>query len=267
MTRPFLILFQLIFFFCLISCHQNNITQDITSETLKSLHTEIWYRERIALPLGSTVKVTLENVAKMDIKAEIIAVKEVVLRGTPPYSVNIEYDSTRLNKHGLYVLRAQIEKDGNILFTNKQSIEAFPKNTHFPIKIMVQRRDHTASQVLSDNAHLTGTYWRLLVLAGTPVKLGAQDQEVYMILKERRQEVQGYAGCNTFLGDYNHSDNNISFTSLLSSRKYCEQNMAQEHNFFATLVKSKSYDIHGKQMTLFDKTGLATALFESRYTP
>jgi heat shock protein HslJ len=49
------------------------------------LHVEVFYRERMKLPPTATLEVVLEDGAKMDVAAELVARKSVPLKGGPPY--------------------------------------------------------------------------------------------------------------------------------------------------------------------------------------
>jgi putative lipoprotein len=60
------------------------------------LHVEVFYRERMKLPPTATLEVVLEDGAKMDVAAELVARKSVPLKGGPPYPITLEYEPSTL---------------------------------------------------------------------------------------------------------------------------------------------------------------------------
>jgi len=101
----------------------------------------IFYRERMMLPPNAKIIITLENVSKMDVTAEVIASTTLKPEGGPPYAFKLEYDPATITDQGRYGLRVRIEADGKLMFINKQHIPAFEE----PLDIMVSRvRENTA---------------------------------------------------------------------------------------------------------------------------
>jgi hypothetical protein len=45
----------------------------------------VWYRERLLLPPGAELSITLEDIARMDVKSELIAETRFIPKGGPPW--------------------------------------------------------------------------------------------------------------------------------------------------------------------------------------
>ena len=97
---------------------------------------EVWYRERIALPPGAEVIVTLEDQSRADALATVITDYTHTVDGSGPYTFRLVYDPTAIDDRMTYGLRARIEHDGELMFTSTEHIDPF---TGEPIRIMVSR--------------------------------------------------------------------------------------------------------------------------------
>ncbi len=110
----------------------NSLMQVITGE--------VWYRERIALPPGSTVVVTLEDQSRADAPATVITDYTHVTEGQGPYSFRLIYDPAAIDDRMTYGLRARIENDGQLMFTSTEHIDPFAGEPGEPVRIMVSKQ-------------------------------------------------------------------------------------------------------------------------------
>jgi putative lipoprotein len=97
---------------------------------------EVWYRERIALPPGAEVIVTLEDQSRADAPATVITSYTHTVDGPGPYGFRLVYNPAAIDERMRYGLRARIEHDGGLMFTSTEHIEPF---TGEPVRIMVSR--------------------------------------------------------------------------------------------------------------------------------
>jgi putative lipoprotein len=109
------------------------------SGKVETLEGSIWYRERIALPPSAEIRVLLEDVARMDVPADVIASTRVEPRGGPPWSFSLRYDPDKLHDRGRHVVRVRIEDAGRLLFINTESTPAFDRDPETPLDIRVSR--------------------------------------------------------------------------------------------------------------------------------
>jgi len=107
---------------------------------LRVISGEVWYRERIALPPGARVIVTLEDQSRADAPATVITDYTHIVDGQGPYRFRLVYDPAAIDARMTYGLRARIEKDGELLFTSTQHIDPFAGAPGEPVRILVSKR-------------------------------------------------------------------------------------------------------------------------------
>ncbi|MEJ2256820.1 MAG: YbaY family lipoprotein [Woeseiaceae bacterium] len=101
---------------------------------------EVWYRERIALPPGAKVIVTLEDQSRADAAATVLTDYTHIVDGAPPYSFRLVYNPSAIDDRMTYGLRARIENDGKLLFTSTEHIDPFASEPGEPVRIMVAKQ-------------------------------------------------------------------------------------------------------------------------------
>lgn len=82
------------------------------------------YRERIAMPPGAVLEVTLEDVSLADAPAGVIAKARLENIGNPPYEFEVPYDPAQIDDRQTYAVRARLLLDGQLMFTT---------DTHHPV--------------------------------------------------------------------------------------------------------------------------------------
>ena len=153
---------------------------------MKTIEGSVLYRERMMLPPNAEITVTLEDVSKMDVAADIIAIMTFSPAGGPPWDFAMEYDPARIDSRHRYAARARIEVNGQLMFTNTTQIPVFSGAEGKPLEILVSRvggaRGGQRSTPPTPNASLVNTYWKLIELNGQPAALGAGKRELHMVL-------------------------------------------------------------------------------------
>ncbi|HSL56119.1 MAG TPA: META domain-containing protein [Pyrinomonadaceae bacterium] len=116
---------------------------------------------------------------------------------------------------------------------------------------------------------LTGIDWRLVslgpagaetdVIAGTTVTLKLAEDE----------RVSGSTGCNNYGGTYQVRDNNISFSRIVSTRRAClDQNAnEQEHRFLSTLETANRFRLSSNRLTILSDRGRSALNFVNNSAP
>jgi len=104
---------------------------------LRLISGEVWYRERIALPPGAKVTVTLEDQSRADAPATVITDYTHTADGQGPFPFRLVYDPAAIDDRMSYGLRARIEHDGELLFSSTGHIDPF---TDGSVRIMVSRQ-------------------------------------------------------------------------------------------------------------------------------
>ncbi len=220
------------------------------------LHVEVFYRERMMLPPGATLTVTLEDGAKMDVAAEKIAEETLDLEGGPPYHVTLRYDRAVLNPPGRYAVRARIDHDGRLMFTSMEHNPAFgvhgskDEPVHDPVEVLVKRIPASTRAT-----PLTGTQWVLTSLRGEPAGAGAGGESPHITLSEKEQRVFGFAGCNRITGGYELDGADLSFSKMAMTMKACPEGMDLEREVAQALEATKSHEISDGVLRLKNEDG------------
>jgi putative lipoprotein len=113
--------------------------QEPDNSLMRVISGEVWYRERIALPPGAEVIVTLEDQSRADAPATVITDYTHVVDGQGPYSFRLVYDPAAIDERMTYGLRARIEHDGELMFSSAEHIDPFIGEHGEPVRIMVSR--------------------------------------------------------------------------------------------------------------------------------
>lgn len=225
----------------------------------------VWYRERMLLPPNAEVYVALEDVARMDVAADVIASTRFTPRSGPPWDFSLAYDPVRIHNKGRYGLRARIEVEGKLMFINTTHVPAFDRAPgDKPVKIMVSRVGKAASQTKPD-AELVNTYWKLTELNGKPATLGTGQKELHMVFSGESNQVSGFSGCNRFSGTYEKNDGHLGFGPMAATMMACADGMAQEAAFLKALGKTERYTIKGDNLALYNGAEKLILRFEAVY--
>ena len=117
---------------------------------------------------------------------------------------------------------------------------------------------------IPQTAEMQETYWRLTELMGKPVKTNEKmKKDIHIILKKEGNQVQGFSGCNSFVGKYELKEGSrITFSALASTMMACPD-LALETEFNNMLTTVDNYSINGTVMTLNKAKMAPLARFES----
>jgi putative lipoprotein len=266
----------------LVGCSEQSkpAESDVMTATTEQISGRVLYRERMLLPPGAVLKVSLEDVSKMDVASTVIATTYVVADGTPPYPFIVEYPALAIDNRNQYNLRATIRLNEKLLFTSTRQLDPF-RDTQTPIEITLSKiaaekltphaGDHhpdTGLAVVSVNplAELTNTYWKLLTVNEKSVSMAEQQpREAFLQLVDREFTLKGFAGCNNFFGSYTLKGNSLSFEPLAVTEKACLYGMESESNFMQALEGTRFYSIHEHALTLLNKDKRPIARLEAVY--
>lgn len=122
--------------------------------------------------------------------------------------------------------------------------------------------DETCSPTV--HAELLGTYWKLVKLNGQRVRTPEGMKEAHMILAGAESRVHGNAGCNNFFGQFQTSENTLTFSAMGSTMMACPQAMDTERDFLGALGATTRYEISGLFLELYAEDQLL-AKFEAVY--
>ena len=106
---------------------------------MASIHVESFYRERMMVPPNAQLRVTLSDVSKMDVAADLLTEVAIDNPGAPPYTVSLDYDPSVIDQRMRYAVRATIRVDDKLLFTSTEQFDAFAVDDNGVVNVMMQR--------------------------------------------------------------------------------------------------------------------------------
>ncbi|WP_017294935.1 copper resistance protein NlpE N-terminal domain-containing protein [Geminocystis herdmanii] len=102
-----------------------------------------------------------------------------------------------------------------------------------------------------DEVSLINTRWELTEIMGKPVTKGENQKEaMFIMFDSENKRVNGFGGCNNFMGGFEMKEGNvISFAPLASTMMACE-NMEMEANFMQTLQQVDNFAMKDNVLSL-----------------
>lgn len=103
----------------------------------------------------------------------------------------------------------------------------------------------------NEETTLINTHWELTEIMGKPVTKGeTQKRAVFIMFDGEKKRVNGFGGCNNFMGGFEiKQGNRISFSPMASTMMACE-NMEMEANFMKTLQQVDNFTIQDNVLSL-----------------
>ena len=107
----------------------------------------------------------------------------------------------------------------------------------------------------ANTADIENSTW-ILEYYGEPDNLQAilEGTEVTAIFSSEEDRLTGSGGCNTYFGDYQVKESELSIPVLASTEMACiepEGVMEQEQEYLSTLQAAESYTIEGTELEIF----------------
>jgi heat shock protein HslJ len=106
---------------------------------------------------------------------------------------------------------------------------------------------------------LTNTYWKLVEVRGQQVPAAEKAREAHMILLDDGR-VNGFSGCNRFMGRYQVEGSNLLFDAMGSTRMACPDTQT-EPMLFAAFANTVGVNLSGHRLRLMDEAGNELAEF------
>lgn len=223
----------------------------------------ITYRERIALPADAVVQVALLDVSRMDVAATVIAERTLVAEGQVPIDFELAYDPQLIDARLVYAVRATIKRGDNYLFVTDTHYPVLTRGHGETVDLVLVRSGGGAAGVA--DAELTSTRWLLRTLNGEAVEIGEGQRAPFLQFESRDGEktAHGYAGCNSFNGDYLVAGATLSFDKMIMTLRACPE-MTLEDRYLEALERTSHYLIESTWLILSGPGG-ELATFEAWY--
>ncbi|WP_179351455.1 META domain-containing protein [Winogradskyella vidalii] len=119
-------------------------------------------------------------------------------------------------------------------------------------------------KVEMESTPIVDTRWNLKSIEGQEVpKAENEDGALYFTLNSADNRITGFAGCNSFGGNYTlEADNNINFSGMLSTLKACPNVDFNEAKFLKAFELAKQYTITDNELLLSTSENKTLAVFE-----
>ena len=95
------------------------------------------FRERIAVLPGTTFTATLLDVSKQDVLATVVGDYQAADAGNPPYDFNIPYNASDIKESNTYVVRAELRREGTLLFTTDTAYPVLTRGAGDSVNIVM----------------------------------------------------------------------------------------------------------------------------------
>lgn len=92
----------------------------------------------------------------------------------------------------------------------------------------------------SDLPKLGESVWNLTAIEQRPVNF---DGRAFIKFDEKENKISGKALCNSYFSDYEMIGQKITFSSVGSTKMYCEGMMDEENQIITQLQKTKRYEV------------------------
>lgn len=212
---------------------------------------DVFYRERIAIPPGATLHVSL--VSLTDGQPVVSAGASIPVGGQVPLQFALAIRSDVAKSGSAFGLVAEIRVGGTAMWRNETAIPV-DLTAPVPTSILVTRAAIVVSPPEPEaDPKLINVTWTVTSIGGSPV-LGTQPLTLALAADLR---VDGHAGCNSFFTQASMDGDTLQFGHPASTRMACQPDiMAQESAFFAALNAVNGYEISDDSLRLLDAAGI-----------
>ncbi len=132
----------------------------------------------------------------------------------------------------------------------------------------VEAPSETAAAEAQPPAALRGTYWKLVLLGGAPVREAADRQhELHLVFATAEDRVVGNGGCNQISGAFTLEADKLDFAPLMTTKMACAAGGELESYFLIALGGVAGYRIAGNTLELLDAAGGLVVRFEATQAP
>ena len=216
------------------------------------------YWERVALPEGSRIEVTLQDVSRADAPAVILAEQSIVTTGeNVPIPFVLAYDPSAIDERFTYSVAARILVNDELRWISTDHIPVLTNgNPASDVEILVSMASPSASAPSngssSGSVNLEGSTFRLVSASGITVPSAGP----YLLTFENGRV--GVKFCNSMGGTYT-LENGVLSGQMVSTLMYCGEPaglMDLESRFGSLMHEGAAVTLTGNTLTLSGKDGV-----------
>jgi putative lipoprotein len=203
------------------------------------------FRQRVALPPGSVVRVRLEDASRQDVAAVIVAESLTVTVGEQvPIPFELEVDHSTLDPRTQYALRATIEIGCTLAFATTASHALPADGVTTGIELLVE-------QITAQATPLESARWTLVELEGEDVASAGDERAPHLEFDAAASRVSGSGGCNRLTGSFERNGDDLRFGPMAATRMACvEEVMRREGVFLDALGTVTRHQFEGRTLAL-----------------
>lgn len=217
-----------------------------------TLNGSVTYRERIALPAGATLHVTL---VRRDALAPVAGASAAIpAKGVPPIAFALNLHAGIDPFDGTHGVLAEIRAGGQVLFRNPVAVPV-PDPDAGPLSILLNFSPQPVAEPAPDLSvpDFIEMEWTVTSIGGRPVT-GTRPLTLSIAADLR---AGGSGGCNNFFTEATIDGDAIAFGPPAATRMACEPSiMDQEFAYFAALDAIAAYERDEQGLRLLDAAGI-----------
>lgn len=220
-----------------------------------TLKGDVTYRERIALPPGGMLSVSLIDLATPD-QPRVSAKAPIASPGQVPLTFTLNFDDNVIVAGHKYALVAEISGEDAVWFRNAEPYAVDPLAPAAPILIilnMVPAGEAVAKPEVVAPPPILGITWQAETIAGAPVARSVVSS--LSIASDMR--AGGRGGCNSWFAQAEVTGERLIFSAVAATRMACvsEDVTKQEDSFFAALAATRFWRVDDDHLVLLDAGG------------
>ncbi len=225
---------------------------------------EVTYRERIALPEGSSLRVKLIDLTAPGTPTRVEAEASIATPGEVPLSFTLNFDDAVLTPDHRHALVAEISVGLELWFRNAKPYAVNPLAPEAPVSIvanfvgrLLEPETESAEPDQPDEVAVAPSIleqtWRAETIGGAPVQRNSDS--TLSISPDMR--AGGRGGCNSYFAQAELSTDSIRFSAIAATRMACldDATTTQETAFFAALEAARFWRLDTDQLVLLDGSG------------
>jgi putative lipoprotein len=228
---------------------------------------EVTYRERIALPQGSSLRVKLIDLTAPGTPTRVEAEAAIADPGQVPLTFTLNFEAGVVQPDHQHALIAEISAGLQLWFRNAAPYAVNPQAPEGPILIVTNFVGRLIEpEPPADEPDEVGSVpsildvtWRAEAIDGVPSQRNADS--TLSIGSDKR--AGGRGGCNSYFAQAEVGAESIRFSAIAATRVACvdETTTAQETAFFSALEAARFWRLDAGELLLLDADGIELVRF------
>lgn len=254
---------------------QGNVGADELQITTDSTLTgTVVYRERIALPPGSSLVVQLLDITESETEPVLIAEQTIITRGeNVPIAYAIPYNQSQILPDRQYVVEASILAEGDLYFATTAYTPVLTADAQTGNVDLLLVQNGTRSEAGTETPRveeitLPGSVWSWVRTDNDPLAsvhpVVAPVGNEYVLTFRESATFNSTTDCNRIAGSFAKNGEVLSFGSISMTEMACPDSL--DTLYAAELGRVTSYVISGNELRLILQQDTGVMIFERQGT-